>query len=79
MPTNRAASITTTTAMKKAASSFGNSRIFWAETFSVAGAPSGGCARVVVSVISRLEAAPTSSASSPPAQVALPVSLPASP
>ena len=48
---------------EEAASSFGNSRIFWADTFSVAGAPSGGCERVVVRVISRLEAAPTSSAS----------------
>ena len=76
MPMNRAASITIATAMKKAASSRGNSRIFWAETFSLGGAPSGGCARVSVSVSSRLEAVPTSSASSPAAQVTAPRELP---
>ena len=65
--------------MKNAASSFGNSRIFWATTFSVGGAPSGACSRAMVSVISRLEAAPVSSPSSPPAHVTVPVSLPASP
>jgi hypothetical protein len=78
-PINRAASMTTTTAMKNAASSFGNSRIFCAATFSVGGAPSGGCSRTRVSPMSRLDAAPVSSASSPAAQVTVPVSLPASP
>ena len=79
MPTKRATSMTIATAMKKAASRCPNSRIFWAATFSLGGAPSGGCARVIVSVMSRFDAAPTTSASSPAPQVTLPVSLPASP
>ena len=64
--------------MKNAARSFGNSRIFWATTFSVGGAPSGASSRTSVRTMSRLEAAPVTLASSPLAHVAVPVILPAS-